>query len=118
VDASRYLLCNVGPYTIAIDTDAVSHIGDPDSAKQNVDLRSLLNTQRNVSGVSVAVQVEGVENFLIVDSAARMETIAPGDFLPLPGIFAEASTLFDGAARCGFGSQYPLRLRLQALEPL
>jgi hypothetical protein len=111
----RYLLCRAGSYVVAIRMDWVRQIGVGTRAAENVDLRCLLKVSHADPGLSIALQVAMIDIVVIVDAAPQIETIADSDFRPLPGVFGEANTIFDGACRREVGGRHPLRLRLQAL---
>ncbi|QAY95139.1 hypothetical protein CWB41_04840 [Methylovirgula ligni] len=118
----RYLLCRVERYAIAIGVDAVRNIGGTDSAPPDralssarIDLRALLQVPVHGPGVVVALRIDDADISLIVETVARIETIADSAFAPLPPAFEHARSLFDGACRRPIDGQHPLRLRLQPL---
>ncbi len=118
----RYLLCRVGRYTVAIGMDAVQHVGGAQTlapgrgpSQVPVDLRTLLQVSAQEPGVAVDLRIGGTNVSLIVEVAARIETIAESAFAPLPPVFEHARSLFDGVCRRAIGGQHPLRLQLQSL---
>jgi hypothetical protein len=113
----RYLICEVGAYSIAIMSTWVRHIEDNSTLRErtdvHVDARSLLKTPGQASSAVLTLENDRVRISFVIDLVREMVTIADGEFIPLPQVFEFANHFFDSACRIPINGRFPLRLRPQ-----